>query len=123
MRIGGRRRAVNGITAGAGPHEHHTHAVSLSAVESLEFAMIEGVLPQNSDNGTDDLLVSHGAVLGLVLVNPMRGVLVVLATQSHDDVRHRAAHPVVIRFAALFERLKIGQTVFLEALGLGAKSL
>ena len=66
MRIGGRRRAVDRITAGARAHEHDAHAVGLAAIDGLQFAMIERVLPHDGDDAFDDLLVGNRAVLRFV---------------------------------------------------------
>ncbi len=57
MGIGGRGRAIHGIAAGAGTHEHDAHAIGLAAIYRLEIAMVECVLAKDGDDGLNDLLV------------------------------------------------------------------
>ena len=103
MRIGRRRGAIDGVAAGAGAHEHDAHAVGAAAVNGLQIAVIERVLPHHGHDAADDLLVGDGAVLGLVIGDAFGGVVVVLAAQAHDDVGDGLAEQVVFGLVALLQ--------------------
>ena len=44
MRIVRMCRAVDGVATGVGGHAHHRHTVVAAAVDSLQVAVVEGVL-------------------------------------------------------------------------------
>src|SRR2546423_297882 len=112
MWIGGRRRAIHRIAAGAGAHEHHTHAVGVTAVDGLQIAVVEGVLPQHRDQALDDFLIRDRPML----LDALCGIFVTLAAKAYDDVRKGFAEKLVLGLAALFERLEFCWPILLKLL-------
>ena len=123
MRIGRRSGAIDSVAAGAGAHEHDAHAVGAPAVNGLQIAVIERVLPHHGDNAADNLLVGDGAVFGLVIGDAFGGVVVVFAAQTHDDVGDGLAEQLVFGLVALFQRLELRQAFAFQPRGLGAQAV
>ena len=82
MGVGGRGGSVDGIATGAGAHKHHGHAVGHSAVDRLEFFVVESVGSQGSAEGVHEFPVDNFSAIG----NPLLSVCVVFAAESHHDV-------------------------------------
>src|SRR5258708_36538733 len=99
MRIGRWCGAVDSIAAGAGAHEHHTHAIGMPAIDGLEIAMVECILPEYSDDALDNVFVRNRAVF----LDAFGGVLLIFAAESHDDVRYRLAEILILGFVALLQ--------------------
>src|ERR1043166_5420304 len=59
MRSRRRRRAIDSIATWSRAHEHPTHAIRLPAIERLQVAMIECILPQYGNDSLDNLLVRN----------------------------------------------------------------
>ncbi len=92
MRVVRRRRSVDRVAAGVRGHGHHRHAVGQAAVDRLEVLVVERLLPHDGGDGVDDLVVGDRTVRR----DARLGVLVVLAAETHEQVRHGLAEQLVL---------------------------
>ena len=81
--------------------------------------MIERLLAHDGRDRGDDLSIGDRAVRG----HPSLGVLIVLAAEPHEQVRHGLAQQVVLVLAALLDRGQLLLALLLQSVGFRAESI
>src|SRR5207247_1095620 len=98
---------------------HHAHAIGMASIHRLKVAMIKRILPEHCNHAADELLVRNRAVS----LDPLSGVLIVFASETHDDMGDRTAEQLVFGFAAFFQSLHSSQSFFFKAISFSAEAV
>src|SRR5271165_5422380 len=111
--------AIDGAAARVSRHRHDAHAVGQAAVERLQFLVVEGFLPHHGRERAHNVLVEDRSVAR----NASPGVLLILTTESHEEMSDCLAQQLVLFRVSLFERSQLPNSRLVELVCLGSQAV